>query len=174
MIELIHNPGPSTTECPAPLQYARDHLFPYIVSHHQKEIYHLLGALLYTPQDLPSSPYSDLLSPDLRAPALVPLFHAEFCRLHGWAKEDPLAIVVELGSSGALGKIDKARKVMKERLGEVRTWEELPMELPLPPTRRYHSVFCCPVSKEQASENNPPKMLSCGHVIAQDLSLIHI
>jgi len=42
------------------------------------------------------------------------------------------------------------------------------MEVPLPSNRRYHSVFVCPVSKEQATEDNPPKMLTCGHVIAQD------
>jgi hypothetical protein len=42
------------------------------------------------------------------------------------------------------------------------------MELPVPSSRRYHSVFACPVSKEQATETNPPKMLSCGHAIAQD------
>lgn len=40
------------------------------------------------------------------------------------------------------------------------------MEVPLPPRRRYHSVFVCPVSKEQATETNPPVMLVCGHVIA--------
>jgi len=132
LIQLILNPrseGPSTStsDCPAPLQYARDHLFPYMVSSHQQEIYHLLGALLYTPAQLPLSPYADLLSPSLEAPALVPLFRVEFCRLHGWAREDPLAVVVDLGAGGALGKIEKARKVMKERLGEVRVWEELPV-----------------------------------------------
>jgi hypothetical protein len=132
LIQLILNPrseGPSnsTTDCPAPLQYARDHLFPYMVSSHQQEIYHLLGALLYSPAQLPTSPYADLLSPSLEAPALVPLFRVEFCRLHGWAREDPLAVVVDLGAGGALGKIEKARKVMKERLGEVRAWEELPV-----------------------------------------------
>lgn len=42
------------------------------------------------------------------------------------------------------------------------------MEVPLPPSRRYHSVFVCPVSKEQATESNPPKMLVCGHVIASE------
>jgi hypothetical protein len=136
LIQLILNPrseGPSTStsDCPAPLQYARDHLFPYMVSSHQQEIYHLLGALLYTPAQLPSSPYADLLSPSLEAPALVPLFRVEFCRLHGWAREDPLAVVVDLGAGGALGKIEKARKVMKERLGEVRVWEELPVRLVL-------------------------------------------
>ena len=42
------------------------------------------------------------------------------------------------------------------------------MEIPLPASRRYHSVFVCPVSKEQATESNPPKMLSCGHTIASE------
>jgi hypothetical protein len=42
------------------------------------------------------------------------------------------------------------------------------MEVPLPPSRRYHSVFVCPVSKEQTTETNPPMMLACGHVIAQE------
>ncbi|KAG7527269.1 hypothetical protein FFLO_07105 [Filobasidium floriforme] len=176
LIQLLLDPSVSSTtanphnDCPAPLQYARDHLYPYIVSSHQQEIYHLLGALLYTPSQLPTSPYADLLSPSLQPPALVPLFKVEFCRLHGWAREDPLSVAVDLGAGGALGKIDKARKVMKDRLGEVRTWEELPvsMELPVPLSRRYHSVFACPVSKEQATDSNPPKMLSCGHTIAQD------
>jgi hypothetical protein len=133
LIQLVRNPrsaGPSSdSDCPAPLQYARDHLFPYMVSSHQQEIYHLLGALLYTPTQLATSPYADLLSPSLEAPALVPLFRVEFCRLHGWAREDPLSVVVDLGAGGALGKIEKARKVMKERLGEIRTWDELPVRV---------------------------------------------
>lgn len=39
------------------------------------------------------------------------------------------------------------------------------MEIPLPSDKRFHSVFVCPVSKEQATDTNPPLMLSCGHVI---------
>lgn len=42
------------------------------------------------------------------------------------------------------------------------------MEVPLPASRRYHSVFVCPVSKEQATDRNPPKMLNCGHVVAEE------
>ncbi|EIW68576.1 hypothetical protein TREMEDRAFT_71847 [Tremella mesenterica DSM 1558] len=112
----------------------------------------------------PETPYQSENSP-----SLVALFRTEFCRRHGWPKEDPLEVVVDLGSrGGALGVIEKARRLMGDHLGGVRTWTELPMQVPLPPSRRYHSIFVCPVSKEQASEMNPPTMLSCGHVIAEE------
>lgn len=42
------------------------------------------------------------------------------------------------------------------------------IEIPLPVENRYHSVFACPVSKEQATEANPPMMLNCAHVITKD------
>ena len=45
---------------------------------------------------------------------------------------------------------------------------ELQIEIPLPPENRYHSIFACPVSKEQSTEANPPMMLACGHVITKD------
>ena len=58
------------------------------------------------------------------------MFQAEFCRRHGWAKEEPLEVVVELGGrGGGLNAVEKARRVMGERLGSVRTWEELPVSL---------------------------------------------
>ncbi|KAJ9110207.1 hypothetical protein QFC20_003059 [Naganishia adeliensis] len=170
-ISLLRNPpppvmtivdpnGPVKQEIPASLQYARDHLFPYL-PFHADEIFHLLGAIVYAPSTWAENNYADLLSPQLEAGALIPYFKVEFCRLHGWPKEDPLDVLVDLGSNGSLVKIDKARTMLKDRIGDVRTWDELP-------SKRYHSVFACPVSKEQATDANPPKMLVCGHVIAQD------
>jgi E3 ubiquitin-protein transferase RMND5 len=47
------------------------------------------------------------------------------------------------------------------------TWKPQ-IEIPLPPENRYHSVFACPVSKDQSTEQNPPMMMSCGHVVSKD------
>ena len=49
----------------------------------------------------------------------------------------------------------------------------LQVEIPLPPSYHFHSIFVCPVSKEQATEENPPMMLPCYHVIA-DESLLRL
>jgi hypothetical protein len=59
---------------------------------------------------------------------LVAMFQAEYCRAHNLPKEEPLEVVVDLGSrGGALAAIEKARKVMGDRLGNVRKWEDLPV-----------------------------------------------
>lgn len=122
---LKGRPDATCKDFPSALQYAQDHFFPYLG--HQPEVLRLLGASCFSFPGLSSSPYADFLSPELAPPALVPLFRIEFCRLHGWPKEDPLDVVIELGSSGALNKIEKARKVMQARMGDVRTWEEMPV-----------------------------------------------
>ena len=63
---------------------------------------------------------------------LIGMFRTEFCRRHGWSKEDPLEVVVDLGSrGGALNAIEKARKVMGDRLGSIRKWDELPVSYSL-------------------------------------------
>jgi hypothetical protein len=59
---------------------------------------------------------------------LSKMFQAEFCRRHSMPKEELLEVAVELGGKGgALGAIEKARKVMGERLGNIRTWQDLPV-----------------------------------------------
>jgi len=42
------------------------------------------------------------------------------------------------------------------------------VEIPLEPEYRFHSVFTCPVSKDQATEQNPPMVLQCGHVLVRE------
>uniref|UniRef100_A0A672KH26 RING-Gid-type domain-containing protein n=1 Tax=Sinocyclocheilus grahami TaxID=75366 RepID=A0A672KH26_SINGR len=46
--------------------------------------------------------------------------------------------------------------------------DELPIEIDLGKKCWYHSVFACPILRQQTSESNPPMKLICGHVISRD------
>ena len=55
--------------------------------------------------------------------------------------------------------------------------EEMAMDIPLLNSQRFHSVFTCPVSKEQGNlgfsdilgtVENPPMIITCGHVISKE------
>ena len=46
--------------------------------------------------------------------------------------------------------------------------EELPSEIELGGECRYHSVFVCPILRQQVSDSNPPMKLVCGYVISRD------
>ncbi|KAG6854323.1 hypothetical protein C0991_008218 [Blastosporella zonata] len=135
---------------------------------HPVEVKRLMGCVAYLPlSKLQTSPYADLASPSLHF-ELEPLFAKEYCASLGMSRQIPLRVVGDIGGGGALARIEKGRKVMRERKSEWSQTDELPIEIPLLPENRYHSIFACPVSKEQATEQNPPMMMLCGHVIAKD------
>lgn len=46
--------------------------------------------------------------------------------------------------------------------------DELPIEIELGMKCWYHSVFACPILRQQTSDSNPPIKLICGHVISRD------
>ncbi|GAA5820476.1 hypothetical protein JCM11251_005642 [Rhodosporidiobolus azoricus] len=121
---------------------------------------------IYTPYlpPCPSSPYS----PPAPTQALLAAFSAAYLATLSLPRDSPLSVVTDVGGSGALAKIMKVRQVMKEKKTEWTAVGELPVEIPLPLRYRYHSVFACPVSKEQSTEANPPMLLPCGHVIARE------
>lgn len=152
---------------------------------HSQEIHRLTTCIIYLPlPKLVNSPYGDLASPALHKD-LKPSFAREYCASLGLGKQVPLRVVGDIGGGGALSRIEKGRKVMRERKSEWSQTNELPVsffniaislnvdpllkiEIPLPPENRYHSIFACPVSKEQSTEANPPMMMGCGHVLAKD------
>jgi hypothetical protein len=82
---------------------------------------------MYLPQSrLEKSPYSDLASPSLHHD-LEPLFAKEFCTNLGMSRQVPLRVVGDIGGGGALARIEKGRKVMRERKSEWSQADELPV-----------------------------------------------
>jgi len=127
-----------------------------------------MSCVAYLPlSKLQNSVYYDLASPTLHFD-LEPLFAKEYCASLGMSRQLPLRVVGDIGAGSALARIEKGRKVMGDRKNDWSQMNELPIEIPLPPENRYHSIFACLVSKELSTESNPPMMMTCGHVISKD------
>ncbi|TGZ79680.1 hypothetical protein EX30DRAFT_333262 [Ascodesmis nigricans] len=96
------------------------------------------------------------------------MFTSEYCGLLGLSAESPLFLAVTAGSV-ALPVLEKLRRITEDKGTEWTSHGELPVEIPLPsPRYHFHSIFVCPVSKGQTTEDNPPMILPCGHVIAKE------
>lgn len=126
-------------------------------------------SILYI-KHLDNSPYSDLLAPSLWDD-IESQFKRDFCSIYGFSSESPLFEAVMVGASSIppLIKIDTILKVTKNIDWSANS--ELPVEIPLLDSQRYHTVFTCPVSKEQVDCNgkdNYPTMLLCGHIISKE------
>jgi hypothetical protein len=167
------------------LKYARTN-FSVFQSTQGPEINRLLGALAYLPASrLESSPYADILA-DVSRNVLANTFTVQWCALAKLPRQSPLRVAADIGPA-ALARIEKGKKILRARRPSMSaapthrngtadgkgadSWlarDELPIEIPLPDEHRYHSVFTCPVSKEQSSERNPPMMMLCGHVVCHE------
>ncbi|KAF2666849.1 putative regulator of gluconeogenesis Rmd5 [Microthyrium microscopicum] len=145
--------------------YAREAFAPF-QDRYMADIHKLVGAMAYW-QNMPDSPYADLFSPYAAWDDVCSSFTREFCSLLGLSPSSPLFIACTAGSI-ALPILSKVRSIMRTKRTEWTTQEELPVEIPLPPDYMFHSIFVCPVSKEQATDANPPKMMPCGHVICYE------
>ena len=162
------------------LQYARQE-FDRFQGKYLKEIQQLMGALVFA-KNLSFSPYQHLIPDESRGDELSTSFVREFCSLLGLSADSPLYVASTAGAI-ALPTLLKLQNIMKEKRTEWTTQHELPVgkyisdaspsnflqvEIPLPPSYQFHSIFVCPVSKEQATDENPPMMMPCGHVVAEE------
>ncbi|GAA6016033.1 hypothetical protein JCM11491_000645 [Sporobolomyces phaffii] len=169
----------SDSQCQAALAYGGAHFRPLLTPARTALICSLLTSPLFLPlPKLLSSPYGPIYTPYATTTTMeaVPAPTAELCNQFsaaflqhvGLPVQSPLTVVTDVGSSGSIAKIHKVRQVMKEKRTEWSASSELPVEIPVPVGYRYHSIFACPVSKEQATELNPPMLLPCGHCIARE------
>ena len=147
------------------LEYAREE-FPSFQHRYSKEIHQLMGSMAFF-TNLNDSPYRQYYYNNTAWDDVANSFTREFCSLLGLSADSPLYIAATAGAI-ALPTLVKLRAIMKDKRTEWTTEDELPVDTPLPPGYQFHSVFVCPVSKEQSTEANPPMMMPCGHVICKE------
>ncbi|RFU33292.1 hypothetical protein B7463_g3090, partial [Scytalidium lignicola] len=147
------------------LEYARAN-FPPFQSQYLREIQQLVTALAYA-SNLSESPYGRTFKTETAWDEVSASFTREFCSLIGLSAESPLYVAATAGAI-ALPTLLKLATIVKEKRTEWTTQNELPVEIALPRSMIYHAIFVCPVSKEQTTEDNPPMMMPCGHVVAKE------
>ncbi|KAF9357119.1 hypothetical protein BGX26_004236 [Mortierella sp. AD094] len=144
--------------------YARQN-FAYFGSRHTQEIQRLMCSIIYM-KNIKASPYADLIAPNF-CDDIQHMFTRDFCSLIGLSCESPLYVSVTVGTQ-AMPTMNKMASIMKAKKTEWSQQSELPVEINLTDDTKFHSIFACPVSKEQATEENPPMMMACGHVICKE------
>lgn len=156
------------------LQYAKEHFMPFMGAN-REEMHKLLGALAFLPS-IEEPIYRDLVGSTVLMKA-EELLAQLFCRSKGLPSDAHLLTLVR-ASSHALPCLSKAIALSSSihvpnghshamQMDGLPT--TLPFEIPLPKDFIFHSLFCCPVSKEISSPNNPPQLLPCGHVLSKDI-----
>jgi hypothetical protein len=145
------------------LSYVRTHISPFGANHFS-EIQKLMACLLWSGR-LHHSPYSDLLSPtnwNVVAEELT----RQFCNLLGQSFDSPLSVTIAAGFQG-LPPLLKFMNVMAGKKHEWQSMKQLPVPVELDREFQFHSIFVCPVLKEQSTDENPPMLMQCGHVLCK-------
>lgn len=147
------------------LAYARRE-FQGFYKRYLLEIQQLMGAMAYA-SNLEESPYRHIFHDTTAWEAVAATFTREFCLLLELSADSPLYVAATAGAI-ALPTLLKLQKIVQSKRTEWTTANELAVEIPLPPSYQFHSIFVCPVSKEQTTDENPPMMMPCGHVLANE------
>ena len=147
------------------MEYAQTAFRPF-QSNYSHEIQELMGAIAFF-SNLNRSPYHARLNTTLAWDELALSFTREFCALLELSADSPLYIATTAGAI-ALPPLLKLQAIQKQKNAAWTSANEMPVETPLPSSYQYHSIFVCPVSKEQSTDQNPPMMIPCGHVICHE------
>lgn len=169
------------------LEYAREHFLPYM-SERREDMHKLLGALAFLPS-IDDPAYKALLGSTVLMKTEEQLAKA-FCRSRGLPTEAHLLTLVRASAFAlpCLAKADALTNSLSasQSLSQSNTPlngsstnlatssssaspGKLSFEIPLPKDFSFHSLFCCPVSKELSTPLNPPQLLPCGHVLSKEI-----
>ncbi|KAF5749710.1 protein RMD5 A [Tripterygium wilfordii] len=145
------------------LLYLRTHITPF-ATNHMAEIQKLMACLLWVGK-LDNCPYPGLLSSGNWNTVAEELTW-QFCNLLGQPSDCPLSVTIAAGVQG-LPPLLKFMTVMSGKKQEWQTMKQLPVPVELDREFQFHSIFVCPVSKEQSTDDNPPMLMPCSHVLCK-------
>ncbi|XP_062082707.1 protein RMD5 homolog [Humulus lupulus] len=145
------------------LNYAKTYLAPFAYLY-ENEIMKLMGCLAYRGR-LTSSPYADLMSPTHWEKSTEELIQ-QFCSLLGQSQHSPFGVVIAAGFEG-LPTLLKLANVIAMKKQEWQAMRQLPVPVDLGKEFQFHSIFVCPVSRDQSNEDNPPMLMPCLHVLCK-------
>ncbi|KPJ17238.1 Protein RMD5-like A [Papilio machaon] len=154
----------------AAIEYARQQ-FPAHAARHERQLAAAVCALAWLTPGASNPPpqYQRLLDPRALGSEAAELFVREACALLRLAPLSPLAGAVSAGARVLPALHDIRNKMCQQHVAAAWADDELPLEVELGAEGGgYHSVFACPILRQQASEQNPPMRLLCGHVISRD------
>ncbi|KAK9014719.1 hypothetical protein V6N11_005866 [Hibiscus sabdariffa] len=143
------------------LSYARTHLAPF-ASLHMNEIQKLVVCIIWVGK-LDSCPHAELMAPTLWEEFTKEIME-QFYSLAGQSHRSPLNVAIAAGVEG-LPTLLKLVNVMAAKRQEWQEMKQLPVPVELGKELQFHSIFVCPVSREQDSEENPPMLMPCLHVL---------
>ena len=123
-------------------------------------------------EDTMSSPYADELQGSGEDKLWVEagqVLWRDACQILEMPLSCPLSVAAKAGQA-AMPVLAKLRLLLRAQGKDEPWWseDELPVEIDLGDKFSYHSVFACPVSRDQATPHNPPVLLACGHAICHD------
>lgn len=167
-LQVLRGQGPG-----AALSYAREHL-PKFQQSQISSIKHLIGSLCFARKVqaqgwILKGPYASTLREDILMSELLHDFARQSCALLGRPESSPLLVIAAAGAAAlpTLLKLATVASNVQPAAELAGSSEELPVEVPLGREFVFHSIFACPVSREQSTPQNPAMLLPCGHCICK-------
>lgn len=106
---------------------------------------------------------------DFTINTLITRITQDFTKFYCYINKIPIKsslLTVLIAGFISLPQIMKAESILNININQSES--TVPYEVILPNQLKYHSIFICPVTKEILDLDNPPMLLTCGHVISKN------
>ncbi|EGC35530.1 hypothetical protein DICPUDRAFT_152146 [Dictyostelium purpureum] len=147
------------------LQYARTYL-SRLSNTHMKELQHLMGTFAFA-HKLENSPYRSMFEEQAfneHWAEIRSTFSRDNCSLMNIPQDSPLSIAVTVGMKSLPTLLKLSSFSILKGVND----DSLTVEIQVDEKYKFHSIFACPVSREQSTPTNPPVMLQCGHLLCKN------